>query len=52
MIENNSCILVPLDRTELSLRALERAKEGAVKSNSSLILLHVLDNTPVFILSA
>jgi nucleotide-binding universal stress UspA family protein len=45
MIENNSRILVPLDGTELSLRALERAKEEAVKSNSSPILSYVLGNT-------
>jgi nucleotide-binding universal stress UspA family protein len=45
MIENNSRILVPFDGTELSLRALECAKEEAVKSNSSLILLYILDNS-------
>ena len=45
MIESNSRILVPLDGTDLSLRALDRAKEEALKSNSSLILLYVLDNT-------
>lgn len=45
MIESNSRILVPFDATELSLRALERAKEEAVKSNSTLILLYVVDST-------
>jgi nucleotide-binding universal stress UspA family protein len=45
MIENDSRILVPFDATELSLRALENAKEAAVKSNSTLILLYVVDNT-------
>jgi nucleotide-binding universal stress UspA family protein len=45
MIEDNSLILVPFDATELSLRALESAKEAALKSNSTLILLYVVDNT-------
>ena len=45
MIENDSRILVPFDATELSLSALENAKEAAVKSNSTLILLYVVDNT-------
>ena len=45
MIEDNSCILVPFDATELSLRALESAKEVAVKSNSTLILLYVASST-------
>lgn len=45
MIEDNSRILIPFDATELSLRALESAKEAAVKSNSTLILLYVVDNT-------
>jgi nucleotide-binding universal stress UspA family protein len=45
MIENDSRILVPFDATELSLRALENAKEAAVKSNSTLILLYVVDDS-------
>ena len=45
MIEDDSRILVPFDATELSLKALESAKEDAVKSNSTLILLYVVDNT-------
>lgn len=40
MIESNSSSLVPFDATEL-----ERAKEEAVKSNSTLILLYVVDST-------
>ena len=45
MIENDSRILVPFDATELSLSALENAKEAAVKSNSTLILLYVVDDS-------
>lgn len=45
MIEDNSRILVPFDATEISLRALASAKEDAVKSNSTLILLYVVDDT-------
>lgn len=45
MIEDDSRILVPFDATELSLSALESAKDDAVKSSSTLILLYVVDNT-------
>ena len=45
MIENDSRILVPFDATELSLSALENAKVAAVMSNSTLILLYVVDDS-------
>lgn len=45
MVEEDSRILVPFDATELSLKALEYAKEAAIKSNSSLTLLYVVDDS-------
>jgi nucleotide-binding universal stress UspA family protein len=45
MIQDNSRILVPFDATELSIRALDRACEVAMKTNSELILLYVVDTS-------
>jgi nucleotide-binding universal stress UspA family protein len=45
MIQDNSRILVPFDSTELSIKALDRACEVAMNTNSELILLYVVDTT-------
>lgn len=45
MLHDNSRILVPFDSTELSIRALDRACEVAINTNSELILLYVVDTT-------
>jgi nucleotide-binding universal stress UspA family protein len=45
MIPDNSRILVPFDSTELSIKALDRACEVAMNTNSELILLYVVDTT-------
>ena len=45
MIQDNSRILVPFDSTELSIKALDRACEVAINTNSELILLYVVDIT-------
>lgn len=45
MLDSNSRILVPFDATELSIRALEEAKEVALKSSSMITLLYVIDDT-------
>ena len=45
MLDSNSRILVPFDATELSIRALEEAKEVALKSRSMITLLYVIDDT-------
>jgi nucleotide-binding universal stress UspA family protein len=44
MLDSNSRILVPFDATELSIRALEEAKEVALKSRSMITLLYVIDD--------
>lgn len=44
-------ILVPLDFSEASLNALETAIAIANRHNASIVLLHVIDNTPYFIAS-
>jgi nucleotide-binding universal stress UspA family protein len=45
MIQDNSRILVPFDSTELSIKALDRACEVAINTNSELLLLYVVDTT-------
>ena len=45
MQDNKSNILVPFDATELSVKALDKAKEIATNQNSSIILLYVIDDT-------
>jgi nucleotide-binding universal stress UspA family protein len=45
MLQDNSRILVPFDSTELSIKALNRASEVALNTNSELILLYVVDIT-------
>lgn len=45
MLQDNSRILVPFDSTELSIKALNRASEIALNTNSKLILLYVVDIT-------
>ena len=45
MLGNDSRILVPFDATELSIRALDEAKEVALKSGSIITILYVVDDT-------
>lgn len=45
MLDNDSRILVPFDATELSIRALDEAKEVALKSGSIITILYVVDDT-------
>jgi nucleotide-binding universal stress UspA family protein len=45
MLQENSRILVPFDSTELSIKALDRASEVAISTNSKLIVLYVVDIT-------
>jgi len=48
MNENKSNILVPFDATELSVKALDKAREIAVNQNSNIIVLYVIDNTSFY----
>jgi nucleotide-binding universal stress UspA family protein len=45
MLQDNSRILVPFDSTELSNKALDRACQLAIDTNSELILLYVVDTS-------
>jgi len=45
MNNNKSNILVPFDATELSVKALEKAKELATNQSSTIIVLYVIDDT-------
>ncbi len=48
MNENKSNILVPFDATELSVKALDKAREIAANQNSNIIVLYVIDNTSFY----
>jgi nucleotide-binding universal stress UspA family protein len=44
VLDNNSRILVPFDATELYIKALDETKEVALKSNSVITVLYVVDD--------
>ena len=48
MNNNKSNILVPFDATELSVKALEHAKELATNQSSTIIVLYVIDDTSFY----
>lgn len=48
MNDNKSNILIPFDATELSVKALDKAKEIAVNQNSNIIVLYVIDDTSFY----
>jgi nucleotide-binding universal stress UspA family protein len=48
MLDDKSCILVPYDGTELSLKALGKAEELGQKFNSRIIILYVIDDRSVY----
>jgi nucleotide-binding universal stress UspA family protein len=48
MNESKSNILVPFDATELSVKALDKAKEIATNQNSKIIILYVIDDTSFY----
>ena len=48
MNNNKSNILVPFDATELSVKALEKAKELATNQSSTIIVLYVIDDTSFY----
>ena len=48
MNDSKSNILIPFDATELSVKALDKAKEIAVNQNSNIIVLYVIDDTSFY----
>ncbi len=48
MNDSKSNILIPFDATELSVKALDQAKEIAVNQNSNIIVLYVIDDTSFY----
>ena len=45
MNSNKSNILVPFDATELSVKALDKARDLAANQSSMIIVLYVIDDT-------
>lgn len=48
MKDNKSNILVPFDATELSVKALDKAREIAANQNLGIIILYVIDDTTFY----
>ena len=48
MNDSKPNILIPFDATELSVKALDQAKEIAVNQNSNIIVLYVIDDTSFY----
>lgn len=48
MNDSKTNILIPFDATELSVKALDKAKEIAVNQNSNIIVLYVIDDTSFY----
>lgn len=45
MTSDTPCILVPYDATDLSVKALDKAKEIASSMNYSILILYIVDDT-------
>jgi nucleotide-binding universal stress UspA family protein len=48
MNNNKSNILVPFDATELSVKALDKARELSTNQSSTIIVLYVVDDTSFY----
>lgn len=48
MSSDKSCILVPYDATDLSVKALDKAKEIALNMDYAIILLYIVDDTSFY----
>jgi nucleotide-binding universal stress UspA family protein len=48
MNNNKSNILVPFDATELSVKALDKARDLAANQSSMIIVLYVIDDTSFY----
>lgn len=48
MNDNKSNILVPFDATELSVKALNNARDLAINQSSTIIVLYIIDDTSFY----